>query len=452
MIIGIVTLGCDKNTVDSEHLAGILRGRGHEVLTEGARDRIDAIIVITCGFILDARTQSLETIAQFAEMKRERGNPRRLIVAGCLSQRSAEDLRERFPEIDLCAGVGKFEELVAMVEGLDAAVKPAAAPLPPPDMRISRPMPRARLDPWPHAFLKIADGCDHACSFCAIPSMKGPYASVPREILLEEARGLVQVGARELVLVAQDIAPYGRDLYDDYALPELLRDLCRIDGDFRLRLLYMYPSGLTDRFVEVFASEEKIQKYLDVPLQHLDPAILRAMRRPAGDEAVRERIAALRKAVPEVALRTTMIVGFPGESKPAFERLLDGVRELRFDWLGVFAWSPEEGTPALELPGRVSPATAERRREKVLKVQQGITHEAQRAQVGRVLRVLIESFAEDGSEAHGRSYREAPEVDGLVVIPLGADPEYVPENGEFVEVEIVEAEPYDLIGRMITPR
>ncbi|MFP4378871.1 MAG: 30S ribosomal protein S12 methylthiotransferase RimO [Candidatus Sumerlaeia bacterium] len=451
MIVGIITLGCDKNTVDSEYLAGLLQGYGHEVVVDGSLDEIDIVVIVTCGFILDAREQSLEVMEEVIASKLEKGMPRHVIVAGCLAQRMADDLRAKFPDVDACFGVGHLPELAQLVNQYAEKEAIQPTPLAPPDMAMDKPLPRARLDAWPHAFLKIADGCDHRCAFCAIPAMKGPYRSVPREIILEEARGLVEIGTRELVLIAQDISPYGRDLYDDYNLNHLLEDICRIDGEFRVRLMYFYPSGLTPEFIEVFAREDKICKYLDMPLQHLDPGVLRAMQRPAAEDATREKIARLREAVPDVVLRTTMIVGFPGESNAAFKRLLDGVKELRFDWLGAFEWSPEEGTPAAESPNRVAPRMVERRREKLLKLQEQITAEKLEGLIGQRIRVLVESFEEDGSAAHGRSWREAPEVDGLVIMPLEEEPEYVPENGEFIEVEIEDASDLNLYGRIIIP-
>jgi ribosomal protein S12 methylthiotransferase len=462
--IALITLGCDKNTVDGEHLAGVLTRRGHEIAVEGAQTAIDVLVVLTCGFIRDARDQSFDTIRAYCETKTRFANPRRIVVAGCLSQRSAVELAAEYPEVDAFAGVGRTEEVAEMIErvglggsdGSGLPARPGSASViscPPPLMKVERALPRRKLDDLPYAFLKIADGCSHACAFCAIPAMKGPYVSVPREIVLEEARALVAAEARELNLIAQDLVPYGRDLYADYALPDLLEDLCRIEGDFWIRLLYFYPMGLTPRFIEVFAREPKICKYLDIPLQHLDPGILRAMRRPAGDDAAQEQIARLRTAVPDVAIRTTMIVGFPGETSEAFKRLLRGVEEIRFDWLGAFQYSPEEGTPARDLLGQVPPKTALRRQERLLQTQQRITSEILARQVGRQLRVLIESVSEDGREARGRSQREAPEVDGSVIVSLQGVPKAArPRPGDFLNVRITEARIYDLVGRPVERR
>ena len=319
-------------------------------------------------------------------------------------------------------------------------------------MKSDRPLPRKRLDASPAAYLKIADGCDHACSFCAIPAMKGPYASVPREILLDEARGLLESGVRELNLIAQDLAPYGSDLYPDYALPDLLRDLCRLPGDYWVRLLYLYPAALTPRFLEVLAGEDKICKYVDLPLQHLDPAILKAMRRPSGDSDAARRIAQLRRAVPEIAIRTTMIVGFPDETKKAFQNLLKGVQEIGFDRLGAFTFSPEEDTPAAELPNQVPEKTAARRHDRLMRTQAEVSLRLQRKQVGRTLRVLVETVGGDTLEVRGRSQREAPEIDGEIIFQAdgAVDSETLKRlrPGDFVEAEIVGADVYDLYARI----
>jgi ribosomal protein S12 methylthiotransferase len=460
MKIALITLGCDKNTVDTEYLAGVLTARGHEVAVEGEQRALDVAVLFTCGFIESAREESLDATWQFCEARDRVGNPRRVILAGCLGQRMGESESEDdedFPPVDAVAGVGHPEALADLVEAVAAAgddeemVFPI---IPPPQMTMDHPVPRLRLDHSPAAYLKIADGCNHTCSFCAIPSMKGAYVSVPREIVLEEARALLDSGARELDLVAQDLAPYGRDLYGEaYGLPELLEALCRLEGDFRIRLLYLYPAGLTDRFLEVFAREEKICKYLDIPLQHLDQDVLRAMRRPDAGGGIAERIERVRQAVPTVAIRTTMIVGFPGETSQAFKNLLRAVEEIRFDWLGAFCFSPEEGTPASEMEAQVPTKTAERRLDRLMRLQAELTAEELAEWVGQRLRVLVETVSAEQNEVRGRSYREAPEVDGEVILRWHeGDPENWLERlrpGDFVEVEITDSDTYDLIGRVV---
>ena len=458
MRIGIVSLGCDKNLVDTEYLAGVLESRGHEVVGQGIVDNVDVLVLCTCGFIESAREESMAALLAYADAKKRLGNPRRLVMAGCLAQRWAQEMQAELPDVDAFAGVGRPETLANLIEeiGKNDSPRPeraatAAAAIPPPSMRIAHPLPRKRLDAAPFGYLKIADGCDHACSFCAIPAMKGPYSSVPREILLDETRALIASGVRELNLIAQDVSPYGRDLYKDYALADLLRDLCRLEGDFRVRVLYFYPSGLTASFLEVFASEPRICRYLDIPLQHFDPEALRAMRRPQSEAAVADRIGELRRAVPDVVLRTTLIVGFPGESPKAFQNLLRGVQRMRFEWLGAFAFSPEEDTPAAAMPNQVDPRAAKRRLDRLMQIQAEITAEIQTQQIGRVLRVLVESVSEDGRQARGRSYREAPEVDGEIIVRLDGDADHAPRVGEFVEVRITDADMYDLIGEPASP-
>jgi ribosomal protein S12 methylthiotransferase len=452
MKIALVTLGCDKNTADAEHLAGALAARGHEVLAEGNLGRVDALVVITCGFIQAARDESHETITAFVESKEKYQNPRFLVVAGCYAQRAATELAEKYPEVDLFCGIQSAEELAKKIEGLQKDVKDCKDTkdnktlLPIAEAAARIPQTRKRLDSRPYAFLKISDGCDHACAFCAIPGMKGPYKSIPREALLDEARNLVASGVREIVLIGQDLAPYGRDLYPDYGLPQFLTDLCKINGDFCVRLLYVYPAGLTPEFIDVLAREPKICKYIDMPLQHLDPAVLKIMRRPFAEAVTTELVRQLRERVPEIVLRTTMIVGHPGETKEAFDNLLSGVREIGFDWLGAFTYSPEDGTPAKELPGQVPAKVAEKRLDELMTAQQKITAKKQREWVGKTLRVLIDEISEDGKWALGRSYREAPEVDGLVNVKIRKGETIQP--GEFYEVKITQAQVYDLIGEI----
>ncbi len=448
MKIGIATLGCDKNKVDTEYLAGVLAQRGHEVVGQGEQNDIDVLVLYTCGFIEAARAESLDALFQLAEAKREQGNPRRLIMAGCLAQRWGAEMAEELDQVDAVAGVGQPEALADLVEEVgardNAAPRNIQQPAPP-TMRSTGTQPRKRLDALPSVYLKIADGCDHACAFCAIPAMKGPYASVAPDLLINEAEALIASGAKEINLIAQDIAPYGKDLDDDIDLCGLLTRLCEIPGDFWIRLLYLYPAGLTDALIQLIADQPKICNYVDIPLQHLDPAVLKAMRRPAGDDTLRQRIDALRKAIPDIVIRTTMIVGFPGESSKSFKILAKGVEELEFERLGAFAYSPEEGTPAVDFDDEVDDIDIERRLSRLMKIQADVSEKKQQSQVGRTLPVLIEGIAEEEQFAYGRSYREAPDVDGEIIIPFD-DPAHAPQIGQFINVKITEAETYDLIG------
>ncbi|MBI4555997.1 MAG: MiaB/RimO family radical SAM methylthiotransferase, partial [Candidatus Hydrogenedentes bacterium] len=369
--IALITLGCDKNTVDNEYLAGSLEEAGCELVLNADTDaasRLDAVVVTTCGFIAAAKEQSIDTILEWAERKRNFRDPQHLFVSGCLAQRYADELLKEIPEIDGVVGVGQFTELTRMISNGGMASRERNHVQSTPKVDIYPFMRRRRLDRAPHTFLKVSDGCNHACTFCTIPSMKGRLRSVAPEILLAEARGLINQGARELNLVAQDLADYGRDRGGSYRLPHLLRDLCRLDGDFWVRCLYVYPGGVTDEFLEVLAAEPKLVPYLDMPLQHLDAEVLKRMKRPYKEVNTFQLIERLRNAVPGMVLRTTMIVGFPGETEHAHENMLDGLRQLKFNWLGAFQYSQEEGTPAGNDTEQVSDHAKEERWRAVMEV------------------------------------------------------------------------------------
>jgi ribosomal protein S12 methylthiotransferase len=441
--VGVITLGCDKNTVDNEYLAGLLEDAGCAVIPlpfDAIPEGVDSVVVTTCGFIGDAQRQSVETLVRLADAKRDTGSPRRIYVAGCLAQRNAGELLQAIPEIDGIVGVGQFETLANMILGI-----PDDAPWPnavrkKPEIEIYRFLRRRRLDTKPYTFLKIADGCNHACTFCAIPKMKGALRSVAPDILVREAEGLVRRGARELNIVAQDISVYGADRGPDYRLPQLLRDLCRIEGDFWIRCLYCYPGGVTDELIEVMATEPKIAPYLDIPLQHLDPGVLQQMHRPHRALNALRLVERLRDAIPDIALRTTMIVGFPGETRAAHQRLLEGLGELAFDWLGAFPYSREEDTPAAVMPKQVRRDVAARRLQAVLELQVEITALRLQGRVGQRTRVLIEGRDNERGLWIGRSPHEAPEVDGMVYVAS----EKPLRRGDFVEVAVTGSDVYDL--------
>lgn len=443
MRVGLVTLGCDKNTVDNEYLAGLLEGQGCEVVfMDGVDDggALDAAVVTTCGFIGDAKQQSVNSLIALADRKRDGESPKRLFVAGCLAQRYADDLLNEIPEIDGLVGVGQFQQLTSMI--LAGAPERRQNANTVPVVEIEQFMRRKRMENTPHAFLKISDGCNHGCTFCSIPLMKGKHRSVRPPILLEEARALIEQGVKELVLVAQDLGDYGKDFGRDYRVPELLKDLASIEGDFWIRCMYLYPAGVTDRFIDVMATEPKVVPYIDMPLQHLDIEVMKRMRRPSREANTVEVVRRLRAAVPDVAIRTTMIVGFPGESRQAHRNLIAAMEELRFNWLGAFQYSPEEGTPAEAMDRHIPPATKERRWQAVMETQAAITEAWNRARIGTRTRVLVERFDAMRHAWTGRSPYEAPEVDGTVVIEC--DEPLTP--GTFVDVEIVDAEVYDLIA------
>lgn len=449
MRIGIVTLGCDKNTVDSEYIGGVLEQAGARVLPAGLDpdpgQDLDVVVIQTCGFIDAAKSQSLETILTWLEYKREReaeGRPLKVFLSGCLVQRYQRELPAELDGVDGYLGVGDYDRVVALLQ-----TGPLSGPVnlvrEMPATVVAHPTPRKPLSPSRHyAYLKIADGCNHTCAFCAIPSFKGRLRSVPRRILVEEARALIAQGVRELNLVAQDTSDYGKDLEGGRsALPQLLADLAALPGDFWIRLFYFYPGGVTREFLEVMASSPKIVPYLDMPLQHLHPDVLRRMKRPHLSVNVENTIARLRRAIPELTLRTTFIVGFPQETRAEFEYLLNELRRLRFERVGAFEYSDEEGTPAARLEPKVPRRTARARYDRLMRTQAEIAEEVARSQVGKELRVLVESQVDD-STFLARSQMDAPEVDGAVVVraPHGL------RVGEFATVKITGAANYDLFA------
>ncbi len=501
--VAVVTLGCDKNTVDNEYLAGMLEGAGCEVVAaeevmsaggeggaggsdsvangadapiDGAVDIVDAAVVTTCGFIASAKEQSIEAIADLARSKRESGSPRRLYVAGCLAQRQGAELMQSIPEIDGLVGVGQFRELTRMILESDAnderkdaasdsdssAVPAASAPngrtislAPQPTVDIYEHLKRRPLGPAAaHAFLKVSDGYNHGCTFCSIPAMKGKLRSVRPEILLAEARDLLARGVKEINLVAQDLSEYGRDLWPggvdgcrakQYRLPDLITELCALPGDFWVRCLYYYPGNVTDRFLEVIANEDKVVPYLEMPLQHLHPEVLRSMKRPFHEVKTFNSIARIRKAVPGIALRTTFIVGFPGETQAHFQFLLDGVRRLKLDRMGAFQYSVEDGTPAGAMPDQVHEKTKAQRWRMLMDRQARISEKVNRKRKGRTERVLVERFDEESGYWIARSAADAPEVDGRVYIEGGRDSAALAPR-EFATVKFVKALQYDVIG------
>lgn len=473
MKIGIVTLGCDKNTVDNGYLAGALAAEGIEVVRAhhdaaehfaGADPRggtlapaggaavavepLDAVLINTCGFVESAKVQSIQSILSWIEHKKERaaeGGRCRVFVAGCLTQRYRESLVAELPEVDGFLGVGEFDKVVQLVKSPVDATGPINMIQELPSVQVREGMPRKQIGPQPpHAFLKIADGCNHNCTFCAIPSFKGRLRSVAREILLAEARLLLSRGVREINLVAQDTSDYGKDLYGrDYGIAELLSDLARISGDFWIRLFYFYPGGLTDRFLEAFRSSPKIVPYLDMPLQHLHPEVLQKMKRPYRDVNTFEAITRLRAASPDVALRTTFITGFPGETEEHFDYLLEGVKKTRFRRMGAFPFSEEEGTPSADMKPQVPKRLRKARFDRLMRLQAGISAELNAELVGRDLKVLVEEQIEENRYV-ARSSADAPEVDGAVIVTS----RQALRVGEFATVRITGSDVYDLFGEV----
>ena len=427
----IVNLGCPKNAVDGEGMAMRLESAGYRAAP--SQDQADLVIVNTCGFIARARAESLRALQEAVAAKRA---GQVLIAAGCLAERDGRRLVERLPGIDGYIGTRHWSQIVPLVEEVARGRSPGAlAPSTPGDVVA----PMARRASGPTAFLKIADGCDAPCAFCAIPRIKGPQRSKPGAAILEEARALVGGGVRELILIAQDTTAYGRDLGLRQGLAHLIRDLLRAVPELTwLRIMYAYPPHIDSQLIDVLASDERICHYLDLPLQHAHPAVLARMRRPSDPARVERLVERLRAAMPDIALRTAFIVGYPGETEQEFQALLDWMAALRFDRVGVFTYSREKGTAAAGLPGQVPPHVRQERYRRAMEWQQRLSLQRNRAQVGRTLPVLIEGSQEGLSI--GRSYRDAPEIDGLVLV-AGALP-----VGQFVPVRVTQALEYDLVG------
>jgi ribosomal protein S12 methylthiotransferase len=428
----IISLGCPKNLVDSTGLAALLERAGY-IAADGA-EKADLLIVNTCGFIAPAREESLAALRELAQGKRP---GQRLIAAGCYAQRSPHELAAALPGIDGFLGTRRWAEIVSFVEQVEAS--PAARPcLVGEGQEEPQGVPRVAVQ-GASAYLKIADGCSHTCAFCAIPLIKGRAASRQPKAILADTQELARQDVQEIILIAQDTTTYGRDLGMREGLVTLLEQLVVTVPEVPwLRLMYAYPGRITGRLIETMASHSQILPYLDLPLQHAHPAVLRRMRRPADVEGVRCTIERLRAALPEIAIRTAFLVGFPGESEAEFQALLDFATAIEFDRVGVFTYSHEEGTPAGRLADDVPPEVKEERRERLMQIQQPISLAKNQAQVGRTLDVLIEGQGEGLSV--GRSYRDAPEVDGLVLAQANLP------VGQIVPLRITEALEYDLVG------
>ena len=463
--VGLVSLGCAKNAVDLQVMAGALLTEG--IALSSNPDHADCILVNTCAFIEAARQEANDEILRACDLKRS-GKARFVVVTGCLPQRYGASLAAKYPEVDGWLGIDHLFDLPALLRSLSApdrpksvasrpvgavlqtapstAAAPAAAPVLVSTARntlFEPPVPDFTITGGVHAFLKVADGCNHACAYCAIPAIRGHLRSRRPRDILAEARALVRSGIRELDVVAQDVTAYGRDLRDGTSLASLLTSLDRIRGDYWLRLLYGYPSLISDELLSVMASARHVCRYIDLPLQHSHPEMLRAMRRADTVRHIGTIVGRLRAAVPGIALRTTFIVGFPGETEAHFEHLLDFVRASEFDQLGVFTFSPEEGTPAAKMDGAVAPEVAELRRSRLMEAQQEIVERRLASMAGIRARVLVEQV--DGDRAVARAEFQAPDVDGATLI---ANPPASLRPGDFAEVEIIGHEGYDLVAKL----
>lgn len=434
MKVALVSLGCPKNLVDSEVMLGLLAQAGHELTVEPAA--ADCIIVNTCAFIGAARQEAVETVQGLAA-HRLAGRCRLLVVAGCLSRKLDEETTQRLSMVDLFMGPEEVPQVARLVA--QAAGRPRVTAAEPHYLYDDTTPRLAGTPPWT-AYLKLAEGCSHRCAFCSIPAIRGPYRSRQPASVVAEARQLAARGVRELVLIAQDTSAYGIDLGGKLLLPALLGELAAVEGLDWIRLLYTYPAHMTDELLAAMAATPRVLPYLDLPLQHSHPELLRAMRRPGNGERYLALIQRIRRSLPAVTLRTSLIVGLPGETEEHFRHLQGFVAAARFDRAGVFTYSPEAGTPAAELPGQVPAEVAQGRYDTLMQMQQGISLAINRGLVGRRLQVLVEEV--DRRQAVGRSYRDAPEIDGLVTLPpKGLRP------GMLVEAEVTAAGPYDLEAR-----
>jgi ribosomal protein S12 methylthiotransferase len=439
-IIRMITLGCAKNEVDSEEMLGVLDSEGFVI--DSSRKQADVVIINTCGFIESARQESVDTILQAIEEKKS-GNVQKVIVTGCMAQKYSRELSKELPEVDAFLGAGSMSLIAETVRNSFLHSSPLLHIPEKPHHRWLNRSGRVRTgDPWT-AYLKISEGCNHTCSFCTIPQMRGEHVSKPMESILHEASDMAEDGVKELNLIAQDSTQYGYDLYGKPKLSDLLKELAQINGAEWIRLFYCYPSRVTQEIIETIANTPRICQYIDMPLQHADNEMLRAMRRPGTAESYLRLLEQFRAASPDICIRTTFIVGFPGETDAHFENLLSFVEEAQFDRLGVFEYSLEKDTPSGQLPGRAPARIKHQRKNRLMQLQQKISLEKNRKWIGREIDALVERVNTDGT-AIGRTYRDAPEIDGAIYIS-GARVKL----GEFVRVRITGAREYDFMAEMV---
>ena len=440
MNILFISLGCDKNLVDSEVMLGLLDKKRYQIVD--SEEDADIIVVNTCCFIHDAKEESIQTILEMAEYKKE-GKLKALIVTGCLAQRYQQEIIDEIPEVDAVLGTTSYDHIVEAVEealaGNGHVVLEDVDALP--DVKEKRLVTTGGH----YAYMKIAEGCDKHCTYCIIPKLRGNYRSVPMEKLLAEAKDLADQGVKELILVAQETTVYGKDLYGEKSLHKLLRELCKISGIQWIRILYCYPEEIYDELIQTIKEENKVCHYLDLPIQHASDAVLKRMGRRTSKAQLVEIIEKLRKEIPDISLRTTLITGFPGETQEQHEELKDFVDEMEFDRLGVFTYSPEEDTPAATMTEQIPEEVKEDRQAELMELQQEIAFDLAEDMVGREVLVMIEGKVADENAYVGRTYKDAPNVDGLIFI--NTDEELM--SGDFARVRVTGALEYDLIGELI---
>ena len=434
--VGMISLGCEKNRVDAEMMMARLQKAGYELVDDASC--ADVAIVNTCGFIEAAKKESIGEILELGKQKAA-GQIKAIVVTGCMAERYQQEIRKELPEADAVCGIGADADIVEVVDRTLRGEHPELFP-----EKTLLPLCGERVHSTPlySSYIKIAEGCDNRCSYCAIPLIRGPYRSRPMESILEEAKALAESGTKELIVIAQDTTRYGRDLYKKWMLPELLHKLGTVDGVEWIRLLYCYPDFMTEELMDTIAQEPKIVKYVDLPLQHCSGPVLRAMRRFGDRETLTALIGKMRERIPGLVLRTTVIAGFPGETEEDFAELCDFVKEIRFERLGCFAYSQEEDTPAAEMENQIEEDEKRRRAGRVMETQMGIMQDWGEAQVGKSFDVLTEGFDEETQCWFGRSYADAPEIDGRVYF-TAAD---APVPGQFVRVRITACMDCDLMG------
>ena len=441
MKIMFVSLGCDKNLVDTEMMLGMLSEKGYSFTDD--ENEADIAVVNTCCFIGDAKEESINQLLALGQ-KKTTGNLKGLIATGCLAQRYAKEIREDIPEVDVIVGTNAIDQIVQAIEDVNLHKKTDL-------LRDINEVPifgkkRIVTAGGYYAYLKIAEGCDKHCTYCIIPKVRGNYRSVPMDTLVKEAEELAKQGIKELILVAQETTLYGVDLYGEKKLPELLTKLCEIPGLYWIRILYCYPEEITDQLIQVIKNEKKICHYLDIPIQHASDTILRKMGRKTSNSDLRNIIGTLRKEIPDICLRTTLIAGFPGETQEDHEQVMEFIDEMQFDRLGVFTYSPEENTPAAEFPNQIEEGQKEVWQGELMELQQEIAFDKAADMIGWEGYVMIEGKVADENVFVGRTYKDAPNVDGLVFV--SSDEEFM--SGDFVKIKVTGSYEYDLIGEVLT--
>ncbi|WP_366049105.1 30S ribosomal protein S12 methylthiotransferase RimO [uncultured Eubacterium sp.] len=435
--VGMISLGCPKNQVDGEALLAKLKKAGYEIVNN--IEDSDVMIVNTCGFIEQAKKEAIDTILEVAEYKNA-GLISAIVVTGCLAERYQDEIIKEMPEVDAVLGIGANSDIVKTCDKALCGIVTTSFPN---KCYLSINDERIISTPSHWAYLKIAEGCDNRCSYCAIPGIRGGFRSRTIESCVDEAKALAESGVKELILIAQDTTKYGQDLYGKYSLDILLKELVKIDGIEWIRLFYCYPQRITDSLINVIANEEKVCNYIDIPLQHSDKTVLKNMNRVGDGDDYRALISKMRKAIPDLALRTTFMVGFPGETDEQFENLCKFTEDVKFDKMGCFTFSPEEDTPAYDMQNQIDDDVKVRRQEVLMNKQYSITEELNKQRIGRIYKVIIDTF--DGEKYVGRSYMDSPEIDSGIIFTCDNNLNI----GDFVNVEITDYNGYDLIGEAI---